>query len=210
MSPADRMVSGCLCVAARIVSGARIRWVGCAPSVEQRIYFANHSSHLDLLLLWSALPVFVRESTLPMAARDYWDRGPLRRYLARRVFHAVMIDRPGSGRTARAVWQGFENAVTAMGADRSLILFPEGTRGSGEEVQPFRAGLYHIARKKPEAPLVPVYMENLNRILPKGELLPIPLLSSITFGVPFLPGRDEPKTTFLARARESVVRLREV
>ena len=209
MSLPDRIVSGCLCAAARIVSGARIRWVGCAPSAEQRIYFANHSSHLDLLLLWSALPALVRASTLPMAARDYWDRGPLRRYLARRVFHAVMIDRPGSGRTARVVWQGFKDAVEVMGADRSLILFPEGTRGIGDEVQPFRAGLYHIARKKPEAPLVPVYMENLNRILPKGELVPIPLLSSITFGVPFLLGPDEPKAGFLARARDAVVRLRE-
>ena len=120
-----------------------------------------------------------------------------------------MIDRPGSGRTARVVWQGFKDAVEVMGADRSLILFPEGTRGIGDEVQPFRAGLYHIARKKPEAPLVPVYMENLNRILPKGELVPIPLLSSITFGVPFLIDADESKPAFLARAREAVVRLRE-
>jgi 1-acyl-sn-glycerol-3-phosphate acyltransferase len=203
----ERLVSGCLCFAARVVSGARVRWLGCAPSTEQRIYFANHSSHLDLLLLWSALPAEVRDRTCPLAARDYWERGPLRRYLARRVFHAVMIERPGRGQKARTVWQAFENAVEAMGTDRSLILFPEGTRGSGETVQPFRAGLYHIARKKREAPLVPVYMENLNRILPKGELFPIPLISSITFGAPFRLGESDTKAEFLERARDRVVEL---
>ena len=209
MNATARLVSSCLCFVARVVSGARVRWLGCEPSTEQRIYYANHSSHLDLLLLWSALPAFVREGTRPLAARDYWERGPLRRYLAERVFHAVMIERPGQGQTARTVWQAFENAVDAMGTDRSLILFPEGTRGSGDEVQPFRAGLYHIARKKPEALLVPVYMENLNRILPKGELLPIPLLSSMTFGAPFRIREGEPKPEFLERARANVVELRE-
>ena len=56
---------------------------------------------------------------------------------------------------------------------------------------------------------MPVYMDNLHRILPRGEFLPVPLLSCISIGAPIWLESGEPKSEFLKRAREAVLRLKE-
>ena len=196
-----------LCRLIRLVSGVADRWVNCTPSTRQRIYFGNHSSHLDIIVLWSALPRAVRRLTRPAAARDYWETSPLRRYLAHRVFNAIMIDRAAHGGTLADAAHSLEAIVAGMGDRYSLIIFPEGTRGPGEEMAPFKSGLYHIARHKPGVELVPVYMENLNRILPRGALLPMPLISSISLGPPLVLAPEESKAAFLQRARQAILDL---
>jgi 1-acyl-sn-glycerol-3-phosphate acyltransferase len=195
---------------ARLISGVRVRWLDCEPSARQRIYFANHTSHLDAVVLWAALPDGVRAVVRPVAARDYWEKGRLRRYLSQRVFHAILINRdPQSSERSLAAAKGvIANMVEAMGDRFSLLVFPEGTRGSGDDVTLFKSGLYHLALGKPGAELVPAYLENLNRALPKGEVLPVPVLSSVTFGPALKLEPDEKKHVFLERAREAVRRLR--
>jgi 1-acyl-sn-glycerol-3-phosphate acyltransferase len=173
------MKRGALVFLIRAISGAQSRWLA-QPSARQSIYFANHTSHLDAVVLWASLPPELRDRTRPVAALDYWEKTSLRRWLAREIFRAVLIDRT----KVTAQNNPIQRMIEAMGSDDSLILFPEGSRGAGEEVGPFKSGLFHLAQDKPEAALVPVYIENLNRILPKGEFLPVPLLSSITFGAP--------------------------
>jgi len=204
------VIDSILATAAQIVAGSTVRWAGCAPSEEQRIYIANHSSHLDFIVLWSYLPPWLRRRTRPVAARDYWARDVIRRYLAARVFNAVLIDRAASPGTPAGQLgrQAVDQMVEALGDQHSLILFPEGTRGSGDEVASFRSGLFHLCRAKPQVAVVPVYLENLNRILPKGHLLPVPILSRITFGTPLRLQPDETKDAFLQRARESVRALK--
>lgn len=199
-----------LAFGARIVSGVHVRWLDCAPGPQQRIYFANHTSHLDALVLWAALPDEVRALVRPVAAQDYWEKTALRRLLSERVFHAILINRnpQGSERTLAGALGVIDKMVEAMGDRHSLIVFPEGTRGSGETVAPFKSGLYHLALRKPEIELVPAYMENLNRILPKGEVLPVPLLSSVSFGPPLRLEPGEHKKSFLVRAHDAVCRLR--
>ena len=207
------MIASWLLVAlTRLLSSASVQWVGVQPSLTQRVYIANHSSHLDFIVLWSALPAALRERTRPVAGRDYWERGAIRRYLASRVFKALLIDRqPASDAAAEsrlaASRAAIEQMAAALAEGSSLILFPEGTRGTGDVVAPFRSGLYHLALRQPNAEIVPVYLANLNRILPKGEVLPAPLLSRVTFGPAFTLGSGEDKDAFLVRARESVVRL---
>jgi 1-acyl-sn-glycerol-3-phosphate acyltransferase len=197
---------------ARGLSGVQIRWQGCAPEMRQRIYFANHTSHLDFVVLWSALPVALRAHTRPVAAKDYWQNG-FRSFLAQRVFRAVLVERGAAARAAQEEHShatGFgviEQLAEAMGENDSLIFFPEGTRGSGETVGEFKSGLYHLARRRPDVELIPVYLENLNRILPKGEILPAPLLSVLTFGAPLRVEEGESKHDFLARARNAVCSL---
>lgn len=195
---------------ARGISGVRVRWLDCEPTRKQRIYFANHSSHLDAVVLWASLPEDVRPWARPVAARDYWEQDGLRRYLAARVFRAVLIRRqtPMSDRSLAAAQGVIDELAEALGDRDSLIVFPEGTRGSGEDVAGFKSGLYHLARRRPEVELVPAYLENLNRILPKGEVLPVPLLSSVSFGPPLRLEPEEPKRAFLERARAAVCRLR--
>ena len=206
-------LAGILAAVARAVSGVQIRRSqDFTETLRQRIYFANHTSHLDFVVLWSVLPAEARARTRPVAAKDYWGRG-VKGYLAQSVFRAVLVKRGGAAQAtskeeARAAGRAVvEQLATAMSESQSLILFPEGTRGTGETVAPFRSGLYHLAMSKPEAELLPVYLENLNRILPKGELLPVPLISSLTFGAPFRVNQGEGKDAFLNRARAALCGL---
>jgi len=194
-----------LAFAAKLISGASVRWIECQPDTCQRVYFANHTSHLDALVLWSSLPKEVRELTRPVAAKDYWDKGPLRRYIAK-TFNAILIDR-----TEIKVHQSpVDLMLREMGAHFSIIVFPEGGRGSDDEMGEFKSGLYYIAKKRPDLELVPVYLDNMNRVLPRGEFLPVPLLSCITIGAPIWLDAGESKAHFLQRARDAVRRLKDL
>lgn len=187
---------------AKLISGASGRWLGCAPDTRQRIYFANHTSNLDALVLWAVLPAEVRVLTRPVAARDYWSTG-IRRYVADKIFHAILIERKKP--TARD--NPIEQILAAMGNDKSIIIFPEGGRQTTDEPVAFKGGLYHLAQKRPAAELIPVLIDNLNRILPKGEVLAVPLLANVTFGAPMKLLPEESKLEFLERARAEVMRL---
>lgn len=198
------MTRALLVMLSKMISGANGRWLGCQPDARQRIYFANHTSNLDALVLWAILPPEVRALTRPVAARDYWMAGRLRRHVAEQVLHAILIER----RKPTAHDHPIIQILRAMGESNSIILFPEGGRFSGPDPMPFKSGLYHLARKRPDVELVPVLIENLNRILPKGEFLPVPLLGSVTFGAPIQVMTGESKPAFLERAREDVMRLR--
>ena len=190
---------------ARLLAGASIRWIASQPDTCQMVYFANHTSHLDALLIWASLPRRVREITRPVAAKDYWSRGALRRWLAEEVFNAILIDR-----TDIKVHQSpVDLMLRQAGSTKSLIVFPEGSRSTSGEVGDFKSGLYYLAKKRPEIELIPVHIDNLNRVLPRGEFLPVPLLSCISFGPPLWLERDEAKLDFLARARRAVLSLKE-
>ena len=190
---------------ARLVSGASVRWVEERPCHDQCIFFANHVSHLDFVVLWSVLPKELRARTRPVAAKDYWAAGRIRRFAATRVFRAVLVDREG-GSLGQLRTQ-LDQLIGALDAGGSLILFPEGPRGSGREIGPFKSGLYYLARQRPDIDLVPVHLHNLHRIMPKGEFLPVPQLSRVSFGPPLRLLANEPKAAFLARARDAVDRL---
>jgi 1-acyl-sn-glycerol-3-phosphate acyltransferase len=201
-----KITGAILALLARFLSGASVRWIDCQPDACQRVYFANHTSHLDAIVLWSSLPVEVRSLTRPVAAKDYWTAGPIRRYLASRVFNALLIDR-----TEIKVHQSpVDMMIREIGQRYSLIVFPEGGRSPGPEIGEFKSGLYYLCKKRPDLELIPVHIDNMNRILPRGEFLPVPLLSCITFGPPIWLERGESKADFLRRARETVRRLKEI
>ena len=191
-------------LAAKILSGASVRWIDCQPDSCQRVYFANHTSHLDGLLIWSSLPEEMREKTLPVAAKDYWERGPVRRHFAR-VFNMLLIDR----KEFKVHRSPVDLMIQKVGNTDSLIIFPEGHRNTSTEMGEFKSGLYYLGKKRPDFELVPVYVENLNRVLPRGEFLPVPLLSCITFGPPIWLEEEESKNEFLRRARAAVQRLKD-
>jgi 1-acyl-sn-glycerol-3-phosphate acyltransferase len=189
----------------KLLTGAQARWVGCRPEPTQRIYFANHTSHGDFVLIWTCLPRDLRAKTRPVAGADYWLKGKVRRYVITDVLNGVLIDREKATRTRDPI----ETLVEALDQGWSLIVFPEGTRNTGDELLPFKSGIYHVARQRPEVELVPVWIENLNRVMPKGEVLPVPLLCSATFGAPTRLAPGEDKDAFLARLRRAVIDLEE-
>ncbi|HVE49824.1 MAG TPA: lysophospholipid acyltransferase family protein [Casimicrobiaceae bacterium] len=201
---ASRFVANAICAFARFVTGARALWKYGPPKAVQRIYFGNHSSHGDFALIWASLPVDLRVRTRPVAGGDYWNTSPLRRWLIHDVFRGVVIERSPSEGGPDPVAQ----MVAALEHDDSLILFPEGTRNTTDAMLlPFRSGIFRVASARPDVECVPVWINNLNRVMPKGEFLPIPLLCTLTFGAPMLLEPAEDKDTFLERARSALLAL---
>lgn len=189
----------------RLLTGAQARWWGCPPMAEQRIYFANHQSHADLVMIWAALPQELRGITRPIAAKDYWTKTPLKQWITTEVFNAIYVDR------ARVSDQDpLEPLIEALTNGDSIILFPEGTRGHAEEPQPFKSGLYNLAVKFPDVKLIPAWINNVQRVMPKGEVVPVPILCSVTFGAPVKVEEGEDHRAFLDRARAAVIALRDV
>ncbi|MDP1742910.1 MAG: lysophospholipid acyltransferase family protein [Polaromonas sp.] len=188
----------------RALTGAQARWQGCPPKAEQRIYFANHQSHADLVLMWAALPSELRSITRPIAAKDYWTKTPFKQWITTAVFNAIYVDRAKTGDQ-----DPLEPLMDALQNGDSIILFPEGTRGNQEEPQAFKSGLYNLATKFPQVVLVPAWINNVQRVMPKGEVVPVPILCSVTFGAPIALGDSEERSAFLVRARQAVMSLRD-
>ncbi len=192
-----------LAFVARLITGAQGHWKGCPPMAEQRIYFANHQSHFDWVLIWAALPQELRANTRPIAARDYWTSSPFKAWLTREVFHAVYVNRQRTDDQ-----DPLEPLLEALSHGDSLVIFPEGTRSNKGEPQAFKSGLYHLAQAHPQVQLIPTWIDNVQRVMPKGEVVPVPILCTVTFGAPLTRVDGEDKGSFLERARAAVLTMR--
>jgi len=193
-----------LAAVARLITGAQGHWKGVPPKAEQRIYFANHQSHLDWVLIWATLPADLRVQTRPIAASDYWTASPLKHWITREIFRAVYVDRERKDANSDPL----APLAAALEQGDSLVIFPEGTRSAKGIPQEFKSGLFHLARKFPQVQLIPAWIDNVQRVMPKGEVVPVPILCTVTFGVPCNPGPDETKADFLVRARAAVIALK--
>lgn len=206
MSFSAQLMSWFLLGLVRFLTGTQARWYGCPPKAEQRIYFANHQSHIDLVLMWAAMPTELRHNTRAIAAKDYWTKSKFKEWITTAVFNVVYVER---ARTA-----GDEDPlaplIEALQSGDSVIIFPEGTRGFEAEPAPFKAGLYNLAEKFPNVRLIPAWINNVQRVMPKGEVIPVPILCSVTFGAPIVLEAGEERKVFLARARDAVIALRDV
>lgn len=194
------MLDHLLIAATRFLVGGHARWQGSEPEDRPRIYFANHASHLDTILLWSALPRWLRTTTHPVAAHDYWGGTALKRHVALNVLNAVLVKRERSADPLAPLREVLDRG-------ESLILFPEGTRGAERLPAEFKSGLFHLARQYPEVDLVPVYLENLARAYPKGAIVPAPIACAVRFGPVLRRVEGEARPAFLARAHAAVCEL---
>jgi 1-acyl-sn-glycerol-3-phosphate acyltransferase len=190
----------------RALTGSQARWYGCPPKAEQRIYFANHQSHIDLVLMWAAMPTELRRSTRAIAAKDYWTKSKFKKWITSAVFNVIYVER---ARTAGDD-DPLAPLIEALQNGDSVIIFPEGTRGFEAEPAAFKAGLYNLAERFPGVPLIPAWINNVQRVMPKGEVIPVPILCSVTFGAPLALAASEERKLFLTRARAAVLALRDV
>jgi 1-acyl-sn-glycerol-3-phosphate acyltransferase len=202
--PLRRVAAMVLAGVARAITGVRPIWQGCAPSKRQRIYFANHASHGDFILLSTCLLPEERERTRAVAGADYWRKNRIRHVLARDLLNTVLVERTGAERAQDPV----AIMLGALEEGHSLIIFPEGTRNvTAEPLLPFRSGLYNLAFARPDVELVPCWIENMSRVLPKGAFLPVPLLCRVIFGAPVALEPDEDRHVFLQRAQHALLEL---
>ena len=203
MSFASNAMGWVLSAIARVITGTQGHWLGCTPSAEQRIYFANHQSHFDWVLIWAALPRDLRTLTRPIAARDYWTAGAFKHWITREVFNAVYVARERS-----ADQDPLEPLAEALRHGDSLVMFPEGTRSNKGTPQVFKSGLFHLAEQFPQVQLIPAWIDNVQRVMPKGEVVPVPILCTVSFGAPLALQPGEDKKLFLERARAAVIALK--
>jgi 1-acyl-sn-glycerol-3-phosphate acyltransferase len=139
-----------------------------------------------------------------VAGADYWLKSGLRSFIGRDVFNAVLIQRVRDERDGDPVTIMAE----ALDEHSSLIFFPEGTRNQTDlPLLPFKSGLFHLASTRPDVDFVPVWIANLNRVMPKGEFVPIPLICTVTFGEPLRLRAGEQKEAFIERAQAALLAL---
>lgn len=200
-----QLVSWLLLFFVRLLTGTQGRWYGCPPKAQQRIYYANHQSHADIVLIWGALPKNLQRVTRAIAAKDYWTSSPFKQWLTTNVFNAVYVDRARVGDQ-----DPLEPLIEALQLGDSIIIFPEGTRGFDDEPQAFKAGLYNLAKQFPSVEVIPVWINNVQRVMPKGEVLPVPILCSVTFGSSCQLLENESRADYLIRARSELIQLKYV
>ena len=189
---------------ARVITSVRAEWRGIEPVARQRVYFANHTSNADMPLIWTVLPAALRRETRPVAAADYWLKNKLRAFVGPEVFNAVLVDR----RRDKQVEDPMEAMLGALDEGSSLNIFPEGGRNrSDDPLLPFKAGLYNIAKARPDIDLVPTWIDNIASIMPSGEVIPVPLACTVIFGAPIHVKNREGKDKFLTRASTALVEL---
>jgi 1-acyl-sn-glycerol-3-phosphate acyltransferase len=178
------MIADGIALGARILTLARVRRECPAPPPGPHIFFANHASHFDFAVLRLSLP----RPTHPVAAADYWQANAFRRFLSRQIFDAVLVDRTTVDRSRDPL----ATMLAALDRGHSLLLFPEGTRGDGRHLLPFRSGIYHLATQRPHCALYPIRIDHRW----SGW--------TITFRPPTRLEQNEPKPGFLVRLRELV------
>lgn len=200
---AARLVGQSIRVFARAITAVRADWQGIEPVPKQRVYFANHTSNGDMPMIWSCLPPVMRRTVRPVAAADYWLKNKLRAFVGPEVFNCVLVDRRPEVKD-----KPMDKIIAALDEGSSLIIFPEGNRNMTDDpLLPFKAGLYNMGVARPGVDLVPTWIANLNTIMPKGEVIPLPLICTVTFGEPIHVKEGESKDEFLARASDALAAL---
>lgn len=201
---AARIVGNCIRLFARAITAVRADWQGIEPVPRQRVYYSNHTSNGDMPMIWSVLPPALRREVRPVAAADYWLKNKVRAFVGPEVFNCVLIDRRPEVND-----KPMDKILAALDEGSSLIIFPEGNRNMTDaDLLPFKAGLYNMGLARPEVDLVPTWVANLNTIMPKGEIIPLPLICTVTFGAPVHVADGETKDAFLARAAKALSDLK--
>lgn len=187
---------------AEFLTGADVIGRQHLPTRGPAIIAANHTSHVDTLMLLTVFPARLMGRLRPVAAADYFLRGPVIGWFSRTLVGIVPIDR--AGRSQKDV---LAPAREALAAGDIVIIFPEGTRGPGDdELAPLKAGVARLAEACPEAPVTPVWIEGAGRVLPKGAVLPAPMNCTLMVGEPLRWAGD--RAGFLEALKDALLALR--
>lgn len=183
--------------------GLRVRGREHLPAADPFVLIANHTSHLDTVALLSLFPLRRLGHIRPVAAADYFLAGKTRAWLSRTLFNILPVARRNVTRANNPL----EVMRAALAAGDSLVLFPEGTRSQDGEPGRFLPGVAHLAEACPDVPIVPAFLVNLGRSLPKGTVLPVPFFAEVRLGPPLHPTGTREEV--LAALESAVAALRD-
>ena len=164
----------------RIIVGVKYFNVESLSKNNQFIIVSNHNSHLDTMAIMSVLNLAQLEKVHPVAAGDYFGKSPLKAYITKLFTNALLIQRTKTINSQNPIELMFE----CLDRGDSLILFPEGSRGTPQKMQQFKKGIGIVLQKYPNIPYIPVFMQGMGKILPKGESLLVPFDAYVVFGEP--------------------------
>ncbi len=164
----------------RVIVGVKLIRKEALKKQKQFIIVSNHNSHIDTMALMSSLSFNQLPKTHPVAAGDYFGGSPIKAFFSKLFTNAILIRRTKDGGSENPI----EQMSQALNEGKSLILFPEGSRGEPEKMQQFKKGIGVLLQKHPNVHYLPVYMSGMGKVLPKGEKLLVPFDSYVLFGEP--------------------------
>jgi len=190
---------------ALFMTGADVSGRERLPLKGPAIVAANHSSHVDTLLLLAIFPSRAVSRVRPAAAADYFLKDPVIGWFSRHVIGIVPVARRKAGRDEDVL----APARAALAAGDIVVVYPEGTRGDGDEgdgMGQLKSGVARLAEAFPEAPVIPVWIQGAGRVLPKGETIPVPLNCAVLVGEPLAWTGD--RHGFMAALRAALLALK--
>lgn len=175
--------------------------------IPQCIFVANHNSHMDTAAFLSMIPMKGHLDTHPIAASDHFGTSAFAKMYYEFVFNTILIDRSGKKDAVKAV----QPIHDALAQKKSILIFPEGSRGEPEVMGPFKNGVAYILKENPSIPFVPIFMEGLGKAMPKDDSFIIPHDSKIIVGQPVLIENVQsmPVADITAIIRQSIVDLKD-
>jgi len=162
-----------------IVLGLNVRNAKGLPRQGPAIVVANHNSHLDTFVLMTLFPLRLLHRLRPVAAADYFLRNRVIAWFTLNLINMIPLDRTRVGKRGE---DPLQDCAKALEAGEILLVFPEGTRGDTEDLAKFKGGVARLKEQYPDVPVVPVYMQGLARVLPKGEYTLVPVVVDVFIG----------------------------
>lgn len=190
----------------KVIIGVRIIGSRKLQKYDQFIIAANHNSHADAVTLMTAVPTNKLANTHPIAAADYFGKNKFTSFISWLFINVKLIPRKKSSD------EDNDNPINIMDEllkkKKSIIIFPEGSRGKPGKLSPFKKGIGILSEKNQNVPIIPVYLEGISRVLPKGNKIILPSLTKIYFGEA-IHITDESAEEIVERVEKAIHRLKD-
>lgn len=187
-----------------LVLGVNVRNPETLPKDGPAIIIANHNSHIDTLLLMSLFSVSKINKIRPVAAADYFCNTKFKKFIFENLIGIIPIERKISKENISTLFSGIFNALDN---NEIIIIYPEGTRGNDNKINKFKSGVAHIAKAYPNVPVIPIFINGPDKILPKIDAILVPFISDVYIGEPLFYNKKS-TMEFTEEIKEKVFELK--